>query len=87
MSTLADGVRAEIGSLEVDFESSAVAAAALGLACRLDAGPGDRTAVALTHELRMALADLYARSDRSGDDDVEQFLERMADPTFRGPGH
>jgi hypothetical protein len=61
--------------------SSTLATAAIGLAKRLDAGPGDDAATRLTRELRQVTAALH-RQAGGGDspDDVEAFLARVAAP-------
>lgn len=50
--------RAELRTLPAAVRSSALAAAVLELARRLDAGPPDREAALLARELRLALSDL-----------------------------
>ena len=55
---------------------------AVDLARRLDAEPGDRSAVMLSRELRLLMADLRPRVKGGGTDDVEQFLRRVSTPAF-----
>jgi hypothetical protein len=60
--------------------SSTAARAALELARRLDDGPGDRSAVMLSRELRLIFADLRGRQPEDATGDVEAFLARIAAP-------
>jgi hypothetical protein len=81
-----EAVRSEIRGLDVEVGSSALAAMAFELARRLDAGPGDRNAVDLAHELRMVLIELRNQVGSDATSDVERFLDGVANPSFRGPG-
>jgi len=72
--------RAELAALPEPVASSALAAAALDLARRLDARPADTTAVLLVRELRFALADLRGQAGGDVNDDVDAFLARIAAP-------
>jgi hypothetical protein len=60
--------------------SSSLAVAAVGLARRLDAGPGDDAATRLTRELRLLMAELHRQSGGDTTGDVEAFLARIAAP-------
>jgi hypothetical protein len=62
-----------------------MAAAAVDLARRLDAGPGDVVAVKLTHELRLTVGEL-ARRAGGGVDEVDAFLARVSTTAFGKPG-
>jgi hypothetical protein len=53
---------------------------AVYLARRLDAEPGDRSAVMLSRELRLVVADLRAHQKGDATSDVEAFLARIAAP-------
>jgi hypothetical protein len=71
--------RAELRSLGVSLRSSVGARAAVDLARRMDAEPGDRSAVMLSRELRLLMDGLRSlRGDAAGD--VEAFLARIAAP-------
>ena len=71
--------RAELRSLGVSLRSSVGARAAVDLARRMDAEPGDRSAVMLSRELRLLMDGLRSlRGDATGD--VEAFLARIAAP-------
>jgi predicted ATPase len=72
--------RAELRSLGVELDSSALARAAVDLARRLDAGPGDRAAAMLCRELRLVMGDLHRRHPEDLSGEVENFLERIAAP-------
>ena len=73
MKAVERSLRAELRSMGVSLRSSALARAGVDLARRLDAGPGDRSAVQLSRELRMVMVALRAQS-RGGSGDVEAFL-------------
>jgi hypothetical protein len=73
-------IRAELRGLGVSLRSSVGARAAVDLARRMDAEPGDRSAVMLSRELRLVMADLRSRVKGGGTDDVERFLARIAAP-------
>jgi hypothetical protein len=72
--------RSELAALGVSAGSSTAARAALELARRLDDGPGDRSAVMLSRELRLIFADLRGRQPEDASGDVEEFLARIAAP-------
>jgi hypothetical protein len=78
--------RAELRALGADPMRSALARAAVDLARRLDAGPGDRAAAMLVRELRLVVGDL--RRQQGGDlgSELERFLGGVSTPAFRGPG-
>lgn len=73
-------MRAQLRDLGVKMGSNVLAATAVDLAKRLDAGPGDRNAVDLAHELRMTLLELRRQADSGGASNVERFLDRIAAP-------
>lgn len=83
--TVVEAVRAELDALP-EVAASPLATVLLDLAQRLDAGPGDRTAVALSRELRLVLAELHAHANTDVGGEVEQFLRRVSTPAFRKPG-
>jgi hypothetical protein len=72
--------RAELAALGVSTTLSTAARAALELARRLDDGPGDRSAVMLSRELRLIFADLRGRQPEDSTGEVERFLARIAAP-------
>jgi hypothetical protein len=74
--------RAELKAMGVELETSALARTAVELAQRLDAGPTDRDATALSRELRMVLGQLHARHDAAGGE-LDGFLAGLSAPTFR----
>jgi hypothetical protein len=86
MGSVEGAVRSEIRGLAVEVASSALAAVAVDLACRLDTGPADRNAVDLAHELRMVLVELRNQVGCDATSDVERFLDGIANASFRGPG-
>jgi hypothetical protein len=79
--------RAELRAIGVKPASSALGTAAVDLARRLDAGPGDRAASMLVRELRLAVAALWAQNRGVTDRDLDAFLAGVATPAFRGPGN
>jgi hypothetical protein len=78
--------RAELRALGADPTRSALARAAVDLARRLDAAPGDRAAAMLCRELRLVVGDL--RRQQGGDlgSELERFLGQINTPSLRGPG-
>jgi hypothetical protein len=80
-------VRSQIRGFGVEVGSNTLAAVAVDLARRLDAGPGDRNAVGLAHELRMLFVELRRQTDIEGTSDVEAFLERVANPDLGHAAH
>ena len=72
--------RTELRGLGVSLRSSVGARAAVDLARRMDAEPGDRSAVMLSRELRLLMADLRSQVKGDATGDVEQFLARIAAP-------
>jgi hypothetical protein len=75
-------VRAELRRLGVSLRSSVGARAAVELARRMDAEPGDRSAVMLSRELRLLMADLRSQVKGDATGDVEEFLRRVSTPAF-----
>jgi hypothetical protein len=78
--------RAELRRLGVQLRSDALGQAAVDLARRLDADPGDRAAAMLTRELRLAMGDLHRRAGKDLGSELERFLGQVSTPAFRGPG-
>jgi hypothetical protein len=74
--------RAELRTLPGPVRESALAAAALVLAQRLDADPGDAVASMLVRELRHAMADLHRRAESDSNHDLDKFLASIAVPEF-----
>ena len=66
----------------MSLQSSVLARAAVDLARRMDAGPGDRSAVMLSRELRLVMAGLRAQLKGDATGDVEEFLRRVSTPAF-----
>jgi hypothetical protein len=87
MKAIERTVRAELRRLGVSLRSSVGAQAAVDLAKRLDAEPGDRSAVMLSRELRLLMADLRSQVKGGGTDEVEQFLARIAAPDVGDARH
>ncbi len=81
-----NAVRLELAGLPEDLRTSTLAAVALDLGRRVDAGPEDKDATALSRELRLVFRDLHARAGGAGGDDVERFLSSIANPALRQPG-
>jgi hypothetical protein len=80
MKAIERTIRTELRRLGVSLRSSVGARAAVDLAKRMDAQPGDRSAVMLSRELRLVMADLRSQVRGGGTGDVEQFLARIAAP-------
>jgi hypothetical protein len=80
-------IRAELRGLGVSLRSSVGARAAVDLARRMDAEPGDRSAVMLSRELRLLMADLRSQVRGDGTGDVEAFLARIAAPDVGHAAH
>jgi hypothetical protein len=78
--------RAELRGLGVDLDASTLGRAAVDLARRLDAGPGDRAAAMLVRELRLVLGELQRRAGGDLGGELERFLGQVSTPAFRGPG-
>ncbi|MGH8835717.1 MAG: hypothetical protein ACRDWG_12110 [Actinomycetes bacterium] len=70
--------RAELATLTEPAASSALAAAVLVLARRLDASPGDAVASMLVRELRHAMAYLHRLGSESVGGEVERFLAGLS---------
>ncbi len=86
MVTVVKAVRAELARLPQELRTSTAATVALNLAGRLDAGAEDKDATSLSRELRLLFRDLHARVGDTGGDDVERFLQSIANPALRQPG-
>jgi uncharacterized protein (DUF2267 family) len=80
MKAVERATRAELHTLPGPARSSALAAAAVVLAKRLDGEPGDAVASMLVRELRHAMEARHRRDPEGVTDDVERFLERIAAP-------
>jgi hypothetical protein len=78
--------RAELRTLGADPTRSALARAAVDLAARLDATPGDRAAAMLCRELRLVMGDLHRRMGGDLGSELERFLGQVNTPSLRGPG-
>ena len=78
MKAIERTIRAELRGLGVSLRSSVGARAAVDLAKRMDAEPGDRSAVMLSRELRLMMADLRSQVKGDATGDVEAFLARIA---------
>jgi hypothetical protein len=74
--------RTELRTLDVDPTRSALGRAAVDLAQRLDAAPGDRAAAMLVRELRLVMGQLRAQTKGEGTSDVEAFLAGVSTPAF-----
>ena len=84
--TVEEAAVAELARMPLQVRDSALGAAVLVLARRLDAGPGDAVASMLVRELRMAMVALHARAGGESDGELERFLAGISTPAFRGPG-
>ena len=82
MKAIERTIRAELRRLGVSLRSSVGARSAVDLARRMDAEPGDRSAVMLSRELRLLMADLRSQVKGGEADDVEEFLRRVSTPAF-----
>ncbi len=86
MRAVERSTRAELRTLGVQIASNALGRAAIDLAKRLDAGPGDRAAAMLVRELRLVVGDLHRRVGGDLGSELERFLGQVSTPAFRGPG-
>jgi hypothetical protein len=84
--TIGSAVRAEIRRLPRPLRTSALAAVAVDLAARLDARPADKVATQLSRELRQVLAELQRHAGSDLGSEVQTYLDRISNPSFRGPG-
>lgn len=84
--TVSEAIRLELARLPQDLRTSTLAAVAIDLGQRLDAGPNDKDATALSRELRLLFRGLSAGTRDAGGDDVERFLAAIANPALRQPG-
>jgi hypothetical protein len=82
MKAIERTIRTELRRLGVSLRSSVGARAAVDLARRMDAEPGDRSAVMLSRELRLLMADLRSQVKGDATGDVEEFLRRVSTPAF-----
>lgn len=80
MKAIEKALRAELRAMTTPVASSSLAVAAIGLAKRLDAGPGDDAATRLTRELRLVTAELHRQAGGDMTDDITDFLARVAAP-------
>jgi hypothetical protein len=80
--TVEEATVAELGRLPVLVRDSALGAAVLVLARRLDADPGDAVASMLVRELRMAMVALHARAGGDQADELDQFLSSISASEF-----
>jgi hypothetical protein len=78
--------RAELRTLGVKLDESALGRAAVDIARRLDAIPGDRAAAMLVRELRLVMGELHRRMGGDLSSEMERFLGQVSTPAFRGPG-
>jgi hypothetical protein len=83
MRAIERATRGELRKMPDDVRGSALAKAAVDLAKRLDADPGDTAAVMLVRELRLTMTDLYRRVPEDMTNDVDRFLARIATPDVR----
>jgi hypothetical protein len=83
--TVEEATRDELQALSEPVRNSAVAAAALVLARRLDLEPQDSLAALLARELRLAMNDLHKQGGEVNGE-LESFLSGISTPAFRGPG-
>jgi hypothetical protein len=80
--TVEEATVAELGRLPVFVRESALAAAVLVLARRLDADPGDAVASMLVRELRMAMVALHVRAGGEQSDELDRFLSSISASEF-----
>jgi hypothetical protein len=74
--------RVELRGIGVDLAESALGRAAVDLAKRLDAAPGDRAAAMLVRELRLVMGALRAQVKGDATSDVEEYLRRVSTPAY-----
>lgn len=87
MKAVEKALRSAFRRLNVQIDSEPVARAAIELARRIDAGPGDNTLIELSRELRLSVAALRELAGTEGTDDVEAFLARIAAPDLGHTAH
>jgi hypothetical protein len=80
--TVEQATEAELAKMPVSVRESALGAAVLVLARRLDADPGDAVASMLVRELRMAMVALHARAGGEQADELDQFLSSISASEF-----
>jgi hypothetical protein len=78
VGTVEKAARAELRSLPEPARDSALAAAVIVLAQRLDDKPGDAVASMLVRELRQAMAYLHRRPTEDLNGEVDRFLASIA---------
>jgi hypothetical protein len=69
--TVSDAARRDLARLPENLRESALAAAVLDLARRLDDDPGDRDAAGVARELRIALATLRGWGAETAEDTLD----------------
>ena len=84
--TIVSSVRAEIRRLPKPLRASTLAAVAVDLAGRLDAGPADKAATDLSRELWQTLTELHRQAGADLGSEVQTYLDRISNPSFRGAG-
>lgn len=82
MKAIERALRAELRAMPAAVSGSSLAKAGIGLAQRLDAGPGDDAATRLTRELRQVVAELHRQAKGGAVSEVEEFLARVSTPAF-----
>jgi hypothetical protein len=80
--TVVEATTAELARMPVLVRESALAAAVLVLANRLDADPGDAVASMLVRELRMAMVALHARAGGEQPSEIDAFLASISAAEF-----
>ena len=78
--TVEEATTAELARMPVLLRESALGAAVLVLARRLDADPGDAVASMLVRELRQAMVALHAQAGGAQPDELDQFLASISSP-------
>jgi len=79
--TVVEATRAELARMPVLVRESALAAAALVLARRLDADPGDAVASMLVREFRITMTTLHAQGGGQADE-IDVFLNSISASEF-----
>lgn len=86
MAEVEQALRAELRGQPERVQSSPLAEVACELARRIDAGPVDREVALLSRELRLVSRELRELAGGGTGNDLEAFLERISNPSLRGPG-